>query len=225
MPTPPEGALNFRRPLPGLYRSGNLSRLSEQGRGEPPALGLSRLLDLRTRAERGQDAPPSLGRTEDLNLSLLPHRVHALNEAIQAGSNAVYSTALLEHGANNIVGILGALLDAPPGPVLIHCHAGKDRTGLIAALCLELAGFSRNEIAADYVATGPELADFYARMRARKTPEQWTRLLPFIPTVADDILCPLGHLDMVWGGAGPYLAAYGFSDAEHAALGGRLLQV
>ncbi len=161
MPTPPDGALNFRRPLPGLYRSGNLSHLSEQGREGLLALNLSRLLDLRNRAEREMDAPPFLGRGEYLNLSLLPHRSRLFNEATAAAtSNADLTVALLDHGANSIVGILGAILDAPPGPVLIHCHAGKDRTGLIAALCLELAGRSREDIAADYVATGPELVDF-----------------------------------------------------------------
>ncbi|MFK7602792.1 tyrosine-protein phosphatase [Deinococcus sp. SM5_A1] len=224
MPMPPDGALNFRRPLPGLYRSGNLSRLSERGREELLALNLSRILGLRTRAERDIDAPPFLGQTEYLNLSLLPHRVRELNEASLAGSNGVYNCAVLDHGANNVVGILGAILDAPPGPVLIHCQAGKDRTGLIAALCLELAGRSRDEIAADYVATGPELVDFYARGELRRTPEQQKRDAPLMPTIADDILRSLAHLDSTWGGVGPYLAAYGFPEAEAAALGDRLIK-
>ncbi|QFP77054.1 tyrosine-protein phosphatase [Deinococcus sp. AJ005] len=221
---PPDGALNFRRALPGLYRSGNLSFLSEQGRVEMLALNLSRILDLRTRAERHIDAPPFVGRAEYLNLSLLSHCVRELNEASLAGSNGVYNCAVLDYGANNIVSILGALLDAPPGPVLIHCHAGKDRTGLIAALCLELAGFSRDEIAADYVATGPELVDFYARGSLRRTPEHQRRDAPFIPTVVDDILRPLAHLNSTWSGVAPYLAAYGFSQAEQAALGRRLMK-
>jgi len=60
VPNPPNGALNFRRSLPGLYRSGNLSRLTGRGREQLLELGISRILDLRNRAERDLDPPPFL---------------------------------------------------------------------------------------------------------------------------------------------------------------------
>lgn len=219
----PAGALNFRRPLPGLWRSANLRFLSERGRAELLALGLSRVIDLRDRRERLVNAPPFLGRTEYLNLPLLPWRVRAMNEATAAArTNADRYRAHLDHAANNIVTILGAILDAPPGPVLIHCHAGKDRTGLIAALCGELAGRTRAQIAEDYARTGEELTDFYAALRERKTPEGWAALQPFVQTRAEDMLAALSHLDKEWDGVGTYLAAYGFSAEEQATLAARL---
>ena len=220
--------MNFRQPLPGLYRSGNLSSLSQPGQTELLNLGITRIIDLRTRAEREKDPPPFLGRSEYLNLSLLPYRNRALNTAsAEAKDNGDYAIAHLEYAANQIVTILGAILDAPPGPVLVrpvlvHCHAGKDRTGLVVALCLELAGKSREEVAADYVQTGPELIEFYAGIRARKTPEQWARIEPFQPCVPDDMLRPLTYLDSEWEGAGKYLEAHGFSREEQAALAARL---
>lgn len=223
MPTPPDGALNFRRSLPGLYRSGTLSRLSERGRGDLLALGLTRIIDLRDRAERDRDPPPFLGRPEYLNLPLLPHRDRALNTASAgARSNADLYRAHLDHAANQIVAVLGAVLDAPPGPVLLHCHAGKDRTGLIVALCLELAGVPRGEIAADYAASGPELDEFYRSRQRKKTPEAWANLAPFVPSRPEAILAALEHLDTCWNGAGPYLAAWGFGQAEQSALAARL---
>lgn len=219
----PHQAMNFRQPLPGLYRSGNLSYLSAQGQAELLALGFSRLIDLRTRAEREKDPPPFLGRSEYLNLSLLPYRNREMNAASAgAKNNGDYALAHLEYAANQIVTVLGAILDAPPGPVLVHCHAGKDRTGLVVALCLELTGASRAEIAADYVQTGPELNDFYAAMKAGKTPEEWAKLEPFMPCHPDDLLRPLAYLDEKWGGLEKYLSAYGFSQVEQTALAARL---
>ncbi|CAM2755623.1 tyrosine-protein phosphatase [Deinococcus radiodurans] len=222
--TSPDGALNFRRPLPGLWRSANLSFLSERGRAELLTLGLGRIIDLRDRRERLVDAPPLLGQAEYLNLPLLPWRVRAMNEATAvARTNADLYRTHLDHAANSIVTILGAVLDAPPGAVLIHCHAGKDRTGLITALCGELAGLTQEQIAEDYAQTGEELTDFYAARRKHKTPEQWAALEPFSHTRTEDILAALGHLDEQWGGVGAYLAAYGFSAEEQAALAERLL--
>lgn len=223
MTLPPDGALNFRQTLPGLFRSGNLSYLSAHGREDLWHLGLTRLIDLRTRAEREKALPPFLGRSEYLNLSLLPYRNRALNSAFaEARGNADISIAGLEHGANELVSVLGAILDAPPGPVLVHCHAGKDRTGLVVALCMELAGETRDEIAADHVLSGPALVEFYTEMKSRKSAEEWVKVQPFQPCLPEDVLRPLGYLDEKWGGVGAYLSAYGFSEQEQAALAERL---
>ncbi|GGL06058.1 tyrosine-protein phosphatase [Deinococcus radiotolerans] len=131
-------------------------------------------------------------------------------------------TAMLDHAPNQIVTVLGAILDAPPGPVLIHCHAGKDRTGLIAALCSELAGQTRDQTAADYAASGPALTDFYRDQQARHTPEQWAQLAPFVLTRADDIRHILNHLDDIWGGLSAYLKAHGLIGHESDVLARRL---
>ncbi|SMB92281.1 tyrosine-protein phosphatase [Deinococcus hopiensis] len=220
----PDGALNFRHPLPGLYRSGNLSRLTERGQAELLALGLGRIVDLRNRAEREVDAPPFLGRTEYLNLPLLPYRNQALNAASAvAAGNADFYRTYLEHAANHVTVVLGALLDAPPGPVLIHCHAGKDRTGLIAALCLELCGTPRGQIAGDYAASGLALVDFYAEWRRRKVPGAWAREAPFAVSRPVDILAALQYLDTQWNGLCAYLSAFGFSSREQGRLRARLL--
>ena len=215
--------MKYRRPLPGLYRSGNLSSLTEQGRAELLELGVTRILDLRNRAERKIDPPPYLGRSEYLNLPLLPYRNREMNAATaEATTNADFYRTHLDHAANHIVAILGAMLDAPPGPVLIHCHAGKDRTGLIAALCLEVCGAAREETAEDYAASGPALASFYSERRVRKSPEAWAREAPFVPVRSADLLAALEHLDVRWNSPADYLKAYGFSSAEQARLRARL---
>jgi len=163
-----------------------------------------------------------LGRTEYLNLPLLPYRNRAMNTAAGATGNADYYRAHLDHAANPVVTILGAILDAPAGPVLIHCHAGKDRTGLIAALCLELCRVPRERVAADYAASGPELGEFYAQVRARESPGAWEKLLPFVETRPEDILAALDHLDSPWRGVSGYLTAHGLGPDEQTWLVTRL---
>lgn len=79
--------------------------------------------------------------------------------------------------------------------MLIHCHVGKDRTGLIAALCGEVAGLSREQIAADYAQSNEELVGFYAEIKVRKTPEEWAKLERFAPSLPEDILPALTRLD------------------------------
>ncbi len=217
--------LNARFALPGLIRSANLSFLSGQGRGELLASGISRIIDLRNRAEREIDPAPFVGRPEYLNLPLLPQKHAGIDEIHATGqTNADFCRAHLDHAGNQIAAILGAVLDAPPGPVLIHCHAGKDRTGLVAALAQELCGVSREQIAADCAETGKHLGGFYlAQLEKQPDLEKRSVLERFQVSRGKDILAALEYLDTHWGGVHAYLEAYGMSKAEQHQLAARLL--
>jgi len=57
---------------------------------------------------------------------------------------------------------IAAVAQAEPGGVLIHCVGGTDRAGQIAMLLLALAGVTPDEIAADYVLSGDDQAEFLA---------------------------------------------------------------
>lgn len=60
----------------------------------------------------------------------------------------------IERNARNIVAGIAALADVPAGGVVVHCSAGKDRTGMHVALVLRLAGVGLDDIAADYALAG-----------------------------------------------------------------------
>ena len=220
-----EGALNARQVLPGLIRSANLSFLSGRGRGALLASNLSRIIDLRNRAERETDAAPFEGHPVYLNLPLLPQQHAAIDEVHATGrTNADFYRAYLDHAGNQVAAIFGAMLDAPPGPVLIHCHAGKDRTGLVAALAQELCGVPREQITADYAETDRRLGDFYAAQLERQPdPEKRAVLATFLVSRPEDILAALEHLDSQWGGIHAYLEAFGISGAGQRQLAARLL--
>ena len=162
-----DAALNARFALPGLIRSANLSFLTGQGRAALLQAGISRIIDLRSRAERQIDPAPFAGRPEYLNLPLLPEQHAQISKIHATGqTNADFYRGYLDHAGNQIAAVFGAMHDAPPGLLLIHCHAGKDRTGLVAALTQELCrlselcGLSRAEIAADSAETDRHLGQF-----------------------------------------------------------------
>jgi len=220
-----QGALNARHALPSLIRSANLSFLTAHGRAELLAAGISRIIDLRTRAERHTDPAPFAGRPEYLNLPLLPFRDRALNQAsADARSNADHYRAHLDRAGNQLAAIFGAMHDAPPGPLLIHCHAGKDRTGLVAAMAHDLCGQPREQIAADYAETDRHLEAFFtAQLQRQPTPEKRAELAKFLISRPEDILAALDHLNARWGGLPAYLEAFGMSRAEQHHLAARLM--
>jgi hypothetical protein len=80
---------------------------------------------------------------------------------------AVYLT-LLELRAERFAEAVEAVAAAPPGDVVVHCAVGKDRTGLVAALLLRLAGVPAAAVAADYAESERHLARSPSRGRPRR---------------------------------------------------------
>jgi protein-tyrosine phosphatase len=238
MPTPLswEGSINARDlaglhtpygPLkPGrLIRSGNLSRLTVRGRAQLRAAGVSRIVDVRCAGERRYDPAPFLGEALYLNIPALPHGNRKLNEASAAArSNADHYRAMLEHAAGNLTLILQQIVDAPPGAVLIHCHAGKDRTGLAVALALFVLGVSDEQISADYAETDKHLQDFYTESQARQTdPEKRADLARFQVSGPADMSAALDYLREL--GGLEYLTRRGFGPELQAGLVARLTRL
>lgn len=107
---------------------------------------------------------------------------------------------------------------AEPGrlPALAHCSAGKDRTGLLVALVLEVLGTPRQVVVDDYALTGvlrPDRVQVYAEMLTDAGVElDAARVLFETPPAA--MLGALQHLDTAFGGAAGYLREAGGSTAD-----------
>ncbi|WP_420597074.1 tyrosine-protein phosphatase [Deinococcus sp.] len=205
-----------------LIRSANLSRLTERGKAELRSAGVSRIVDVRDPEERQIDPPPFLGEALYLNLPALPHGNWNLNAASAAArSNADYYRAWLKYACNNFAVILQQLVDAPPGAVLLHCHVGKDRTGLAVALALFVAGVPDEDIAADYAETGEHVGKLYAAILNRQAdPEKRAELARFLVSDPAEMLAALAFLREL--GGLDYLRRRGFGPGMQRALRERL---
>ena len=122
--------------------------------------------------------------------------------------------------------IVDALRDAAHarGATLVHCAAGKDRTGVVAALALAVAGVRRDAIVADYVATGDRLEPLVARLRASSTygADLRGRTLDSHRPRTETMERFLDVLQERDGGATGWLAHHGFGASDAAALRARL---
>jgi protein-tyrosine phosphatase len=167
-----EGALNVRDlggvALTGggetrygvLVRADNVRRLTEEGWRSLAAHGVTRIVDLRWQTELDEDPPRDLD-IDVVHVSLLGEFDPDFEDDIRdymaaddpAGYWAVSYTRILQKFAPNFAEALAAVADAPDGAVVFHCAGGKDRTGLVAALLLRLAGAPIDEIARDYALT------------------------------------------------------------------------
>jgi protein-tyrosine phosphatase len=141
-----------------LFRSGNLDRLSAGGLGALAQLGVAVVIDLRG-TEEAAGAPQIEGTTR-VHLPIEPTVVAELLARLEAGTLTVegaigvmqstYRWYVVEHAAT-YAELLHHLLTARRRPVLFHCAAGKDRTGVAAALVLTALGVTQDVIMEDYL--------------------------------------------------------------------------
>ncbi len=213
-----------------LIRSDNLARLTAAGQQTVRETGVSTIIDVRSPYELGLEANPFAQMVVAdpiyLNLPLLDEKDAEGMARINAAPTltAMYRI-MLERFQRNIGEIMTAIADAPPGAVVCHCHSGKDRTGLIAALALKSVGVPDADIAADYALSDTYLSALYSEMLAKKTdPEARARLAAQLTSKPEAILGALLHLETRYGGVKPYLAACGLGEQTQRKLHERLLQ-
>jgi protein-tyrosine phosphatase len=114
---------------------------------------------------------------------------------------------------------LQVIAASSPGPLLFHCVAGKDRTGLIAALMLALADVVPDAIAYDYALSGENLREAYLRRYADCDPAE---ILEVVRCPEQGVHNMLEYLARV-GGIRAYLEQIGLQAAEIEQLRARLV--
>ncbi len=192
--------------------------------------GLRRVIDLRAPHEV-QAQPNPLGALDGIDYLHLP-LFDALSPAhLQGGRGETnplvkfYARTLL-HRQPQIRAVLEAIAEAPDGAVLFHCTAGKDRTGLIAALVLGHAGVMTTDIVADYARTAPLISPLVAEFlnlaaeRGEADLDAYRRVLTARPETMQQVLALLAA---EYGSASDYLSAIGMDRTLQHRLAERMV--
>ena len=203
-----------------LLRSDDLAQLTAEGLRALADYRVETVLDLRWPEEIAlQPSPVSrIPGLRYLPVSLLadsPDRWRALGGEC---AKERWQCAVLEHVQPQLRQALGVIAAAPAGPLLFHCVAGKDRTGLIAALLLTLADAVPEAIAADYAASTECLREAYL---VRYADGDRAAIIEAVRCPEEGVYNMLAWLDAA-GGVRAYLRRIGLSAAEIARLRGRL---
>jgi protein-tyrosine phosphatase len=159
-PTSDGGTVRWRT----LLRSDALHRLDDTGRAALVGFGLRTVIDLRT-DEEASCAPSALDGTGARVFHVPLFRAEAIG-TLPPELAAVYRHMIDDRGAA-IAEAVGRLSVGGALPGLIHCSAGKDRTGLVAALVLEVIGVPDEIIAVDYAMSAENLDADMAQVMSR----------------------------------------------------------
>ena len=202
-------------------RSDSTAQLTPRGLAAICAYGVATVIDLRTPAELLRAPSPCAAHPglAYLELPLIDDSMMlALGEA--SGMFERY-LVMLDGRMESFRAILEAVAGAEGG-VVFHCFAGKDRTGLVAAMLLALAGVPDAAIAADFSESDQQLAGKYREWIAAAAPERRAEMREELRCPPERILGVLEHLRRKWGGIRGYLLAAGMSVIAIDRLGARL---
>lgn len=230
-----DGAANARVVVPGvLLRSDNLQSLTARDvRLLVEQQALEVVLDLRTDREVELEGPgpitheqrvriehrslyPRSGGSTDLDAAVVKLWPPSGQSRWPDEPRVVQAyLSYLTGRPDSIVASVRTIANTP-GAVLVHCAAGKDRTGVVVALALDGAGVDRSTILGDYVATAERIDAIIARLMRSPTyrPELEGQAARAHAPVPDTIQRVLELLDESFGGSAGWLSAHGLSDAE-----------
>src|ERR1700685_2654841 len=239
-PTADGGEIVYRR----LLRSENLQELTAADIALlVDEIGVTRLVDLRSTGELMIEGPAPLDTVDGVQ-----HAHHPVLKEFLDASDTVAAALLLtaqqedserypddlmtghylgylENRPEEVVGALRSIVTAP-GAAIVHCAAGKDRTGVVVALALTVAGVEPEVIIADYVATNERIEAIIERLTRTKMygGNVTTKPVRAHEARAETIRPSPEQLDAGYGGLPKWLADNGFATDEVAQLRDRLRQ-
>lgn len=236
---PLEGIHNFRAVAPYPLRNGRRIRpnmifrfgapdfMTESDRRRlKEELRVARLLDLRHRDELGEAGIAHLMADCALHLSVFPAEgtqadlIAELNGLYGPGPSPARYLHYLKLGGPAFARIFGHLAEPETYPVVIHCTAGKDRTGVVIGMLMEILGAHDGDIAHEYALSNAEIDRFleFARASGRVLEGSDEEIRRRLETPPDRMLGFLELLRKEYGGSEAYLRGQGVPAEAFAAM-------
>lgn len=214
-----------------FYRAGRQDRMTPEDRDRARALGIKTQIDLRTNGEiEDQTRGPleSFG-AQYHHIPVIPDGgMDRLAQIVgDTGISGKRYLGYLELGSETWLKLFALFAEAERHPLLIHCTAGKDRTGVSTALLLSVLGVERSIIEADYVMTNLDVMrqlDFLEAIDALPhgmTKNELEKVAGVPETAMGDFL---EALQAQSGGAVAYLKEIGVSEEQFAAVRATFLE-
>jgi protein tyrosine/serine phosphatase len=235
--------------IPGrLLRSDNLQTLTPGDVDQLLGMGLTDVVDLRSDYEAEREGPGPLSRTAvrghqyslfrewregvgedkpDVRPEVLPEEAlpwvdlepHVELEDTVA---SVYFSYVVDR-PDSVLAALRTIAYAP-GATLVHCAAGKDRTGTVVSLALSVAGVERDAIVQDYAASSERVEGVVARLMSSTTYADNLRGRPLSSHLSrpESMITFLDHIDRAHGGVEAMLGKLGWTEADTAQLRAKL---
>ncbi|MBH1599804.1 tyrosine-protein phosphatase, partial [Stenotrophomonas maltophilia] len=244
---PLQGAWNVRTfaglqgrhgPIPAaaFVRTADLGGLTDADRDALAAAGVKLDIDLRTADEEAQ-SPDLLAKDDRFDyqrISLMGTEKMDLQKMMTSFPDSLGEAYVqwLGHSQPQFKQVFQRIAAQQDGAVLFHCTAGKDRTGIIAGLLLDLAGVPKAEIvhnyaiSAHYLEGQPKDSAMNAQIMAliKQNPEIGRKMAGMSGTAPDNMEQFLTALHSQYGGAEGYLKSIGVSEQEIQQLKVRLGQ-
>jgi len=209
-----------------LFRSDSLHRLAGDDLAAFAALGIRTVVDLRRTFEVEQHGrvPEAEGLAylnpviEHTDWRDVPHPAEVVHERWLADRYLNFT----EDGRAGLAAALSVIADPAAAPVVVHCMAGKDRTGVVVALTLALLGVSDDDIATDYALTEVSMRSLteYLRVHNPKAVEGNDHMFD---SPREAMLLFLSDLRDLHGSVEGFVRELGLSDQQLGALRGHLL--